>query len=560
MVDKYNKKVGFWSGHLGERGTDVNMFNYAYFNQKLLGNQSYVFYPPHSKYNNEKVIKKFKTHFEVIEVNSFQEINKHLIDNKIKYLYDTKVGTDDGNYCKYATHFVHSVFKATEPHGDIYSAISNWVPGAKSNCSVLPYMVNLPDAKTNLRNQLNIPKNAIVFGGYGGTAQFNIKMAQNAVYNIAKKRKDIYFLFANFERFCEKLPNIIHLPCIIDLNKKVEFINTCDAMIWGRKDGETFGLAIAEFSSKNKPVIATAIQPDKTRVFDKSHVHLLGKKGIWYKNQTELENILSSFNKTKSAKKDWNAYKNFTPNRVMKIFDRIFLKPKSKITLNPKLKVLLFYRSHRHVQEIEISADYIKQTKNLRSCDLIFHCNNIKNNIWKHFVKFPNENKELIQTSTNAGYNLGCLQALSNNFDKFSKYDYVIHLQTDVFILDETKIVEILNQNEKGKEVFICTKSLPDEKFLSFDFFIFKPKMLEKNIFKMWENKNFIQPTPEFNSGTKWTKRNVVLPEHLLYKVLTLNNIPYKLIKRFDDDHWFPRRHDLLNLYHEHDLNKLENL
>ena len=319
MVDKHNKKVGFWSGHLGERGTDVNMFNYAYFNQKLLGNQSYVFYPPHSKYNNEKVIKQFKNHFEVIEVNSFQEINKHLIDNKIKYLYDTKVGTDDGNYCKYATHFVHSVFKANEPHGDIYSAISNCgFIRAKSNCSVLPYMVNLPDVKTNLRNQLNIPKNAIVFGGYGGSAQFNIKMAQNAVYNIAKKKKDIYFLFANFERFCEKLPNIIHLPCIIDLNKKVEFIIYVDAMIWGRKDGETFGLAIAEFSSKNKPVIATAIQPDKTRVFDKSHVHCLVKREFGTKTKQNLKIFSVHSIKQNLLRKIVNAYKNFTPSRVMK--------------------------------------------------------------------------------------------------------------------------------------------------------------------------------------------------------------------------------------------------
>ena len=42
---------------------------------------------------------------------------------------------------------------------------------------------------------------------------------------------------------------------IIDLNKKVEFISSCDAMIHARQMGETFGAAVSEFSIKNKPVI-----------------------------------------------------------------------------------------------------------------------------------------------------------------------------------------------------------------------------------------------------------------------------------------------------------------
>ena len=317
------KKVGFWAGHLGERGTDVNMFNYAFYNQKLLGNESYIFYPPSNPHNKEEVINRFKTHFEVIEVASFSEIEKHLVDKKIKYLYDTKVGTDDGNYCKYARHLIHSVFNASQPHGDVYSAISNWVPGVNENCKVIPYMVDLPNIKTNLRKELNIPDNATVFAGYGGPTQFSIKMTQKAVYNTAKKRKDIYFLFANFNRFCEELPNIIHLPCIVDLDKKVEFINTSDAMIWGRKDGETFGLAIAEFSSKNKPVIATDKKTTRC-TFDKSHVYLLGEKALWYDTQEKLEFILQNFDKDEMAKKDWNAYSDYTPEKVIKIFEEVF--------------------------------------------------------------------------------------------------------------------------------------------------------------------------------------------------------------------------------------------
>ena len=43
---------------------------------------------------------------------------------------------------------------------------------------------------------------------------------------------------------------------IVEPELKVSFINTCDCMIHARTDGETFGLAIAEFSTLNKPIIS----------------------------------------------------------------------------------------------------------------------------------------------------------------------------------------------------------------------------------------------------------------------------------------------------------------
>ena len=90
-------------------------------------------------------------------------------------------------------------------------------------------------------------------------------------------------------------------------------------MLWARSDGETFGQAIAEFSIRNKPVIAT-------KVGALSHVAYLGNKGIWYNDEKNLTEILLNFNPEIESKKDWNAYKDYTPERVMKIFDDVFLK------------------------------------------------------------------------------------------------------------------------------------------------------------------------------------------------------------------------------------------
>ena len=70
--------------------------------------------------------------------------------------------------------------------------------------------------------------------------------------NIAQNNPNIYFLFANFYKFCQDLPNIIFLPMITNLQEKVEFINTCDAMLWARLDGEVMSMSMGEFSTLNK--------------------------------------------------------------------------------------------------------------------------------------------------------------------------------------------------------------------------------------------------------------------------------------------------------------------
>ena len=107
------------------------------------------------------------------------------------------------------------------------------------------------------------------------------------VYDIAKHNNNIYFLFVNTQKFCPDLPNIIHLNVIVDLNDKRRFINTCDAMLWARSDGETFGLSIAEFSICNKPVIAC-------KTGDLAHVELLKDK--------EFQNLfLNPFNAIKEC-------------------------------------------------------------------------------------------------------------------------------------------------------------------------------------------------------------------------------------------------------------------
>ena len=45
--------------------------------------------------------------------------------------------------------------------------------------------------------------------------------------------------------------------------------------------GETFGLAIAEFSVHNKPVLTSSVHISDGR----AHLDILGKKGLYYKDE-----------------------------------------------------------------------------------------------------------------------------------------------------------------------------------------------------------------------------------------------------------------------------------
>jgi hypothetical protein len=89
-------------------------------------------------------------------------------------------------------------------------------------------------------------------------------------------------------------------------------------MLWARNDGEVMSLSMGEFSILNKPVISM-------KIGDLSHVHLLGNKAIWYNDSNSLTNILLNFNPEIEKNKDWNAYTDYTPEKVMEIFKHAYL-------------------------------------------------------------------------------------------------------------------------------------------------------------------------------------------------------------------------------------------
>ena len=312
-------KIAFHTNQLCLRGTSVAVYDYAHFNETLLKNSSIILAKDPSvwPYSHEPAILKFQKRFPVYFYKNESEIEFILDKENIDILYAQKAGVRDNVISTKRKTVIHSVFQHHEPHGDVYSYISEWL-GNKYKSPFVPYMVYLPEVHTNLREELNIPNDAIVFGRHGGQETFNIPFVRQVVKNIASTHKNIYFLFLFTDRFTDpSLENVIYLKGESDLEYKTKFINTCDAMLHARSVGETFGLSVAEFSIRNKPVITYA-GPQR----ESAHLQMLGEKAIKYYNTEDLTKILTTFTPTD---KDWNAYKEYSPEKVMQIFNNVFI-------------------------------------------------------------------------------------------------------------------------------------------------------------------------------------------------------------------------------------------
>ena len=310
------KKIAFHANQLSLRGTEIALFTYAKYNEEILGNKSVIFSSPNGDLSS---LDKFKNRFEVI-LTDFGSYDSYLRENNFDFLYVIKMGTNDGFYVNSTPTIVHTVFRFNEPHGYRYVYVSDWLAkdqGYNPDEYSLPHICEkLPKSKYNLREKLNISNTDTVFGYYGGPTEFNIEFVKESVIETAKLRKDIKFIFMNVNNFIDH-PNVIFLPGSYDLEEKSSFVNACDAMLHARSGGETFGLAISEFALENKPIITYGLSGER------SHIEILGERGIYYNNKEEVYNMLNNL-KLYVKYGDYNLpYLQFSPEIIMEKFKKI---------------------------------------------------------------------------------------------------------------------------------------------------------------------------------------------------------------------------------------------
>jgi hypothetical protein len=326
--------VAFFIRHFTERGTEVSAYDYARYNEELLGNKSYIvcFTPEKQRqmqfqgfFLERHSFQKFSDRFEIIELSDLSDMPRVIADYQIDFFYTQTYGGPNDVYefsdrnrwtCKTIK---HGVFDTRAPEGaDYYISISSWLNERfGTDVPVIPYIVNVPQHGQDMREELGIPTDALVLGRHGGSGQFSIPMVHGAIREILEQDENLYFLFLNTNTFCTH-PRIIYLPRSVDLDYKTKFINTCDGMIHARIEGETFGLAVAEFSCLNKPVITCASG-------DLEHVKILGDRAILYDpdRQESLIKIFREFRSIRDSRADWNAYRAYSPAAVMSLFDNL---------------------------------------------------------------------------------------------------------------------------------------------------------------------------------------------------------------------------------------------
>ena len=255
-------------------------------------------------------------------------------DSNVTHLYIQKAGPHDGVLTSVpgVKNLVHAVFDARVKHGDAFAKVSATVRGS---APVVPHIVEVGGAivphsdPSSLRRIHNIPASATVFCRHGGRETFDVRFARAVVLAHARrqeKERDVFFLFMNTNTFCgdERCPsNLLNLPASLDVHP---FISACDAMIHARKLGETFGLSVAEFAVRGKPVITCSSCTDRGRA--RFHLDELGDKALLYHDEASLLRVLEAFPLTgQEASKDRRAYSAYSPTSVMRVFKEVFLDP-----------------------------------------------------------------------------------------------------------------------------------------------------------------------------------------------------------------------------------------
>lgn len=310
-------KVGFITNHISYGGTDVSLYDYAHFNETLLGNTSVILTGDFRATHGE-IYAKFQARFPVFFIASRGDIDAIVVREKIDVVYVQKSGEVDWIVSKAAKCCVHAVFDTRFPHGDVYAAISSSLNSLhKTQVSVVPYMVHVDETtQESFRTELGIPPDAIVVGRHGSYDTFDIRFVQAAVPKLLDLYPNMYFVTMNTRPFAEH-PRLIYLPRTTDLRVKRKFVNTCDVMLHARLRGETFGLACGEFALARKPIVSYGLSQER------AHLDILGSACTTYTSEEDLMNIFA--NETWKKDMSSNGYLSYTPAAVMAQFQRVFL-------------------------------------------------------------------------------------------------------------------------------------------------------------------------------------------------------------------------------------------
>ena len=335
-------RIGFCLPKYTLRGADTVLWGLAYFaDGRSLPHESHIFvydddpatYQPdiHEPENRDAAALLFSEFKEKNRLHtcSADTLEQALVDAGIQvaYLYLAGFENERPLIPTRVPTITHCIFNGMVALGTVHTVISNSVPhlpAPHSKTRVLPNILVVAEHNADLRDKLGIPTTATVFGRYGGRHTFSIPLVKDIVVQFARSYPDTYFVFMNTQPFSDEtdIPNIKYLDGAPDLFLKRAFINTCDAMLHARLDGETFGCAIGEFALAKKPIITA---PCFHRAFGYAadgHLDILGQYALVYTSPEGLSTWLNAIRRgSVKVLMENNPYFQFTPDKVMPVFE-----------------------------------------------------------------------------------------------------------------------------------------------------------------------------------------------------------------------------------------------
>lgn len=309
-------KVGFFIGQLGLRGTDQFVWKLADVAEALLGHEAIIVTnktQPLTQDLTEESKASFHRRFFVVPLMPTETLDTIACRYGLDVMYISAWGIPDGLVTTNIPCLVHAIFDCGTPYGHMYASISSYMKRkCQANCEVLPFCTEILPKSKDLRQVLGIPNDAFVFGRHGGYDTFDIQFVHDAIRSVDDA--DVYFVFLNTRQFMPSSSHVIFLPGGPDLQYRSDFVQACDAMVHSRSDGETFGMAIAEFSLANKPVLTTACG-------DLAHIDIL-QPNVWVCRDTS-EYVQAMKDVRVAPAGCYDAYKQFSPAVVAQKFQEL---------------------------------------------------------------------------------------------------------------------------------------------------------------------------------------------------------------------------------------------
>ena len=323
-------KIAIHSHQLDQRGTGKVPLDYARALRAHTGHEVVIVTSGLSPNESlPRTAKEFQvlTYDKKVDVNPAGEVRaaiEQLVKReKIDFMQLIKYGHDDQVTPENCRTGAHCVFIMTQPHGTVYAGVSATLAKKFGQQLFVPHIVKAVPPSQDMRKQLGLPADAFVVGRHGGFETFDIPFVHAAVREALTRRPDLHFVFLSTKPFVEH-ERVIHIPWVETEQEKADIVHCCDAMLHARTMGETFGLAVGEFSAANKPVITWSGRGHAG--YDRAHLDILGSKALQYHQQADLVNILTKLDRKFTRSLNWDVYtQRFSDAAVTRQYQEVFL-------------------------------------------------------------------------------------------------------------------------------------------------------------------------------------------------------------------------------------------